>query len=219
MTVGGFEVEGTRLDTLRVVRNNAQASVIETKSEKIRQWYLQKMANQHPDHTGVRNDTDLARRFGLDPRHLRNDTFLQVSKALASRGSEVGQILSAGMPKVGVAFPYTVSGYAVPLAEVNFSQFPTVLNTFNAVLKDDFGCFGGPLQVTRPYGDEGRVFKFYSPGMGLQTAFPTEWRIRLSNEAIDFRSIDRPMAHEVEGRHGFSDDCNGRVGGCRLSRR
>jgi hypothetical protein len=216
--VGRFEVESAHLDTLRAVRNNAQASVIEAKSKKIRQWHLQEMANEYPDYAGVRDDTDLARRLGPNPYHLRNDTFLQIPKALTSRGSEVSQILPACTPKFGMALPYTVPGNAVPLAEVNFTQFPAALNTYNTVFKDDSSCFGGPLQVARPCGGERHVLEFFSPATGLQPTFQAERRIRLSNEAIGFRLVDRPMAQQVEGRHSLSDDPSGRAGECQLSR-
>jgi len=217
--VGRFEVESTHLDTLWAVRNNAQASVIETKSKKIRQWHFQEMANQYTDHAGVRDDTDLARRLGRNPYRLQNDTFLQIPKALASRGSKAGQIPPAGMPKIGLTLLHMPPGHAVPFAEMNFTQFPAALNTYNTVVKDDSSCFGGPLQVTRPYGGERRVLEFFSPATGLQPAFQAERRIRLSNEAVGFRLVDRPMAQQVEGRHGFLDDSSGRVGECRLSRR
>lgn len=104
------------------------------------------MAEQHPDHACVGDDTDdsavIRRRHQFN---LRNNPIPEIPEAFTRRGFEAGQIFAACMPELWVTFSYAAPGFALPFTEMNFPQLPADPNVRVAVFKNDPDRFGGPF--------------------------------------------------------------------------
>ena len=145
-----FKVKGTHLDALGCVSYNAQASVIQSDSEKIRS--AASPGNGRSVHGSPRRGSPgtRGRSSGCDLAYGPDDALLQVQKALPSWRPEAGQILSPRAPKIQPVFSHTAPRDTVPLAEPDLPQVFASLKPCGSSGKNDCGGFGRPREITRP---------------------------------------------------------------------
>ena len=185
-----------------VCSDKGQSAVVYMNSEKMWQWCVQRMAQHHPNDTGVGDNEQIAGVFRREARYESHRPLLKIRKAFTFRWAKGRYIFAAFPPQIRMLRLNVRHGDAIPGSQMDFTEFLCRLNgVFKKVLAgacDEGRCFTGSLQRAGPYSGEFQAAKRLPPGKGLFPTPLTERNIRPPNKPFFFAGGDIAMSQQIE---------------------